>query len=118
MSYPKSLEAAGAKVLVYEEFGDWQGTWLALVEYKGEKGWIKDYFGSCSVCDAFLAEFDWGDDKEEDYQKRLKEFGLRYLDAGLRSNEEILDYVKKDSFWDLEREKMLSFVEEAIKEFF
>lgn len=38
MSYKKCLEIAGAKVIAYEEFGSYQGDWIAVVEYKGVKG--------------------------------------------------------------------------------
>ena len=57
--YVKALEAAGAIVHAYKEFGSYQGDWFALVTYKGKTGWIHGTFGSCSECDAFLAEFDF-----------------------------------------------------------
>ena len=34
MSYQEALEAVGARVIAFQEFGDWQGTWIALVEYR------------------------------------------------------------------------------------
>lgn len=46
MSYREALEVAGATVVAFEEFGSYQGDWIAKVEYKGNIGWIKDYFGS------------------------------------------------------------------------
>jgi hypothetical protein len=48
MGYKECLELAGATVIDYEEFGSYQGDWLAYVEYKGKKGFIKDYYGSCT----------------------------------------------------------------------
>jgi hypothetical protein len=79
MGYRLALEAAGAKVLGYGEFGDWQGSWLAKVEYKNETGWIEGSFGSCSYCDAFEGEFGYYHEEESDYQERLKRFGEGYL---------------------------------------
>lgn len=112
MGYREALEAAGAIVLAYEEFGSWQGDWLAKVEYNGKIGWIHDYFGSCSGCDAFEAEFGWKDPTYEE----LAEFGRRYLE-NLLSQEEIEKEVASDYDWDLEAESMLKFVKDnAIEE--
>lgn len=107
MSYKLTLEKAGAKVLDFESFGSYQGTWLAYVEFNNQKGIVRGYFGSCSYCDAFQSEFEsdcntpffneedskyysneWEDEeitKEEydkfkiDLENKLKQFGLRYL---------------------------------------
>ena len=81
MGYRDSLEAAGAEVLQFAKFGDYSGEWFAKVRYNGETGWIQDWYGSCSYCDAFQAEFDWDSDFmcEEDVQERLANFGKRYL---------------------------------------
>ena len=40
MSYKNALKAAGAKVIEFKYFGSYQGDWVALVEYKGERGWV------------------------------------------------------------------------------
>lgn len=109
MSYDLTLEAAGAKVLAFKQFGSYQGTWLAFVDYSGKKGIVEGAYGSCSGCDAFEAEFGWNDreiEKAEDgfyyrdnnywdeeariteeqavelnkqYQEKLKDFGTGYL---------------------------------------
>lgn len=113
MGYSEALEAAGCKVIDFQEFGSYQGTWLAYVKYNGEKGIVEGSYGSCSGCDAFQAEFGygdaptehdgkyykseyyWDDDDEitkEEYdklkseeEKKLKDFGLSYLTGGLYS---------------------------------
>lgn len=116
MGYQKSLEMAGCKVIGFKHFGSYQGTWIAFVEYKGEKGIVSGSFGSCSHCDAFQAEFgygskppvekegkyfrsEWQDDEEdeitkEEYEEKLSthnqkmiDFGERYLRAGLENKE-------------------------------
>lgn len=47
-SYEGALKAAGATIILYEEFGSSQGDWYALVEHRGMKGWVHGDFGSCS----------------------------------------------------------------------
>ena len=103
MSYRESLEAAGARVLAFEHFGDWQGSWVALVEYQGERGWVQGAFGSCDYCDAFQAEFDWDSDFvcEEDVQQRLVQFGRSYLDD-LQTTEQVLRQYDGAADWDSE----------------
>ena len=112
MGYSEALTAAGCNVLDFQEFGSYQGDWLAFVEYKGEKGIVTGCYGSCSGCDSFQAEFDYGSDNEfytengkfyksfyadpeeevteseyneskEKYNKRLADFGQSYLSGGL-----------------------------------
>ena len=78
MSYKSALVAAGAEVLEFGQFGSYSGQWFAKVRYNGETGWIQDWFGSCSYCDAFEADVGYDYDDEE-YNKKLAEFGKRYL---------------------------------------
>ncbi len=65
MGYQEALEKAGAKVLAFEAFGSYQGTWLAIVERDGEIGIVEGSYGSCSGCDAFQSEFDYSSAPEE-----------------------------------------------------
>jgi hypothetical protein len=131
MSYKLALEAAGATVFAFERFGSYQGDWLAKVEYNGRRGWVKDYYGSCSGCDAFQAEFGYADDYEEEngkflinrrevtkeeydaeytpYRLRLIQFGDRYL-MNIISQQEVEKYVAENSEWDLEADEMMKFV--------
>ena len=100
MSYQESLEAAGARVLDFAHFGDWQGSWMALVEYQGQRGWAQGFFGSCDHCDAFQAQFDWDSDFAcEDVQQRLAQFGRTYLDD-LQTTEQVLRQYVADADWD------------------
>ena len=129
MGYKECLEMAGAKIVDYEQFGSYQGDWIAVVEYKGRKGFIKDYYGSCSGCDAYESEFGYsyhecGDDNyysphysgykencnicQTEKQKAIN-FGKRYLE-NILSYEEILENVSKDIDWDLEAQEMIDFV--------
>ena len=101
--YEDALKAAGAKIIAFEAFGDWQGSWLALVEYNGERGWVQGSFGSCDHCDAFQAEFGWDDREHEDYQQRLAAFGRTYLDV-LESTDYIAGTFEEHADWDTEAE--------------
>lgn len=94
MSYQEALEAAGAEVLVFEQFGSYQGDWLARVLYEGQELYINGSYGSCSGCDAFEAEFGFDEQKcnvhiyqydspdctecKAAYQQKLADFGRRY----------------------------------------
>lgn len=98
MSYKESLIVAGAKVLEFQHFGDYQGSWFALVDYQDERGWVEGSFGSCSMCDAFQNEF--GSEFESvDYDKRLISFGESYL-GGLQSSLTISNRFADDQEWD------------------
>lgn len=130
MGYKLALEAAGAIVHHYEEFGSYQGDWLALVEYQEQVGWIHGCYGSCSGCDAFEAEFGWSqeefcsehrygeegrDDCEdckiasEKYHKRLVDFGKHYLED-LKSQKEIEKATKQNWDWDMDAVEMYKWV--------
>jgi len=123
MSYQQSLEAAGAKVLNFKYFGTYQGTWLAFIEYNGEKQIVEGWYGLCLGCDAFEAEFcynappeesngkyykdgmTWDSESEitieeyhyelDKYNRRLSAFGMQYLNGS---------YYK--SFYELELERL------------
>jgi len=73
------LEAAGANVLCFQCFGDYQGDWWAKVEYNGETGWVTGGYGSCAGCDALEASGvnEWNDDK--DISEAAAKFGEKYL---------------------------------------
>lgn len=102
-SYKEALEAAGAKVLAFESSTGWQGSWAALVEFEGKRGWVVGDFGSCSGCDAYEAEFGFNDRTPE----KLAEFGRGYLLA-------LLSQAEAEERADLERDDDFSkFVREA-----
>lgn len=102
MGYKECLEKAGAEVFAYEEFGSYQGDWLAFVEYNGERGIVQGSYGSCSGCDAFQGEFDYSEPEEyngkyyktgntwdeddqcthEEYLQAKEELDKRYADFG------------------------------------
>jgi hypothetical protein len=98
MSYKSALIAAGADVLAFEQFGEYSGMWLAKVSYNGETGYIMDWFGSCTYCDDFEANFHLYDREEtdEEYNKRLADFGKTYLDKILPAEH----YLEMFDGWD------------------
>lgn len=121
--YEDSLWATGVKVLAFSEFGDYQGTWWARIEFpNGEKYFVKDHFGSCSVCDSFQAEFDgryvddtWTSAKDmPDYLHKLRDFGRQFL-ADCRTTEQALAEAAENSSWDMEAETVVAWIKENSK---
>lgn len=115
MGYEEALEAAGAKVHDFMESGDYQGTWYAIVEYKGETGLVTGDYGSCSGCDAFQDEFGWSDDEKDGYQERLADFGRQYL-GNIVSFDNAIANVEQYTSWDLEADKLLEWLKERKNE--
>lgn len=115
MSYQAALEAAGATVHDYREFGSYQGDWFAIVSYKGTNGVIQGAFGSCSGCDAFEGEFEGSypqDDTPEELEElagRMKKFGEGYLHS-MMSIDEAVKYAEKDADWDHDAKAMVQWV--------
>lgn len=61
-SYTMIAEARDQRVLYYAEFGSYQGEWIMLA--KSDNYYIyKDWYGSCSGCDALQAEFGYKDNE-------------------------------------------------------
>lgn len=93
MGYQGCLEAAGAVVHDFEYFGDYQGTWLAYVTYGGKQGIVSGFYGSCSGCDAFEAEFSYAyDDDATELADRYALFGESYLGTETDSSLAPIDY--------------------------
>lgn len=111
--YEGALQAAGCEVLDFKEFGSYQGEWLACVKINGDIGVVEGWYGSCSGCDAFEAEFGWSDREAPDYEERLKSFGEGYLPA-LPFDHYVVRFEKrvKDREWDDEALDMLKTIVE------
>jgi len=115
--YQQALEAAGAVVHEFKEFGSYQGEWFALITYNGEKGWVTGSYGSCSGCDSFEAEFGWADEDcsehryrhvaecigcqeaKAKHQAKLADFGKTYCE-GVGSLDGVLAQLDKNGEWD------------------
>lgn len=130
MSYQEALEAAGAKVQAYKEFGSYQGDWWAKI---GEDIFVHGSFGSCSGCDAFQSEIGdyvescddknghWGyvDPNCEDckiavstYKEKLIAFGQRYLEDQM-SRSEAVELMSRDLAWDHDAEEVVQWLKEV-----
>lgn len=59
LNYEDVLKFAGAEILAFKSFGDFEGTWAARINYNGVIGWTFGSYGSCSACDALQGEFDY-----------------------------------------------------------
>lgn len=110
MGYIKALEAAGASVIAYEQFGSYQGEWWAKVSYEGCIQYVNGAFGSCSYCDAFESEFGYAEEDEEGYQERLSDFGRTYLEGCSYSLEEAIEQASRYSSWDSEAKDMVEWL--------
>ena len=115
--YEEALVAAGANVLEFREFGDYQGSWIAYVEYEGGRGYVRGSYGSCSGCDAFQSEFGWVDEDEAEsaeYRARLADFGRGYLDGELWTAAELREHFAEDAEWDSDAEEIVGWLDEQI----
>ena len=117
MSYQEAMEADGAKVLAYQTFGDYQGTWLAKVEYGGVLGWVSGAYGSCSGCDAFEAEFGYSYEDEPDLKERMALFGRSYLQHMMTPEEAIKEAGKsiRDGWEYDEPQSQIDFIKDHSK---
>lgn len=110
MSYQETLEAAGATILEYEEFGDYQGTWYAVVNHDGDIYLTSGSYGSCSGCDALQGDIGYDLDSDSDeYKERMKLFGEGYLGDPHDIDKEIADS-EETSKWDLDSIKVVEFL--------
>lgn len=116
MGYQEALEHAGAEVLEFAEFGDYQGTWYAVVNNKGSIYLISGSYGSCSGCDSFQAEMGYHDDESPKYKKKLAEFGEAYLDDQHDIDKEIEQQEERKS-WDMGSESTVDFLKRIKKEY-
>lgn len=114
--YIRAIQAAGAVVLAEERFGSYQGDWWAKVLWNGQVGWVHGAYGSCSGCDSFEASFNdtlWEDEATEeqlrDYQKRLADFGAKYMDP-LYTQEQALKLASENLDWDDDAQRMVDFI--------
>lgn len=128
MGYYEALEAAGASVHAYNEFGSYQGQWYALVTYNGETGWIADWYGSCSGCDAFEADVGYERDccedhwthtpecercvsREAEYETTLTNFGKTYLEGKLLTTDEVLSKLREECCYSCDADEVIAWVE-------
>lgn len=122
--YHLALHMTGVKVLAYETFDDYQGTWLAHIEFpNGERYFIHDYYGSCSGCDEFQARdimerkynYDTGQYEENlAYAHELRDFGREYL-TNCMTEEQTLAKTSENLSWDHDAEKMVTWVKEQLR---
>lgn len=130
MSYEQALEAAGAVIHCFQQFGSYQGDWWAKITFNGVTGWINGSYGSCSGCDAFESEFGWNNGECEEHQyyceeeikncpnckiasekyyKKLADFGIGYLDWILTQSEAEAK-AGENIEWDFDAKEMVDFI--------
>jgi hypothetical protein len=110
MDYEDALKSTDATVHNFASFGDYQGSWYAIITHKDKVGVIKGEYGSCSGCDAFQSEFGYSDTDAD----KLRAFGERYLD-GITTIDEALQDVNDYASWDLEAKTLIDWLEDQRK---
>lgn len=109
--YIASLIANGYNVIDSKMFGDYQGTWIAIIKDGEQYKIITDSFGSCSGCDDFYnsAMNDSVSSWWENY-KFIKEFGKQYLDTEY-TMDEFQKKLDEDWCFDYEKEAIQKFID-------
>lgn len=77
MGYPMVAGIRGQEVLLYQQFGSYQGEWMMLARDPETFFIYKDYYGSCSGCDSYEANFSWGE-SEGVLREKAWEFAKDY----------------------------------------
>jgi hypothetical protein len=131
MAYQEALEAAGATVVAFQEFGSYQGTWMARL---ADGRFVTGSYGSCSGCDAFEAEFGYSERETCDehryvdapadceackvakdaYQAKLAAFGASYLEGFATRDELIAEYTKRrdsERYFSSEDQEVLTWLQ-------
>jgi hypothetical protein len=109
--YVASLIANGYNVIDSKVFGDYQGTWIAIIKDKNQYKIITDYYGSCPSCDNFYhnemanCKSSWYEDFEF-----IKEFGKQYIDTEY-TMEEFQNKLDDNWYFDSEKEEMQKFID-------
>jgi hypothetical protein len=125
VSYKEAIEAAGATVKAYNEFGSYNGDWWALVEYQGRRGWVGGYSGCCSECDHLQAEFSGIDadllnastglyEPNPKYVAKLPDFGRGYLEQ-IQDDQAAINKVLKELDENRDGKEILKFIAEHAK---
>lgn len=110
MSYTEAIEAAGAKVLAFNEFGNSLGHWWAKIEIESKQSWIHGEYGSCPGCDDFDNSVSRFLGKPE-YNQKLIEFGKELLDRKFTQKQAEKE-ISKNLDWCMEADEMLKWVKD------
>lgn len=73
------------------EFGSYQGRMVAKIVKDGQTRYIVDYYGSCTGCDAFQAEFEYIEDNKT--PEKLASFGEPYVTGAKTLDEALAELV-------------------------
>lgn len=79
MGYPLVAGVRGQEVLLYQQFGSYQGEWMMLSRDAEQYYVYKDWYGSCSGCDSYeAADFGWNSDREGVPMEQARKFAEDY----------------------------------------
>jgi hypothetical protein len=102
MGYAHALRTAGAEVVDFKEIGSYQGTWGAVVDFQGQRSLVTGYYGSCSVCDAYQAQFGWSSDEPYYNNETDKYYRNQWSDEEITKEE-------NDSIIQKSRQELIDF---------
>lgn len=95
MSYENLAERKQEELIIYETYWSYSWTRILVTEKDDEVRIYKDYYGSCSACDSYEAEF-WYSNCE--YTKEKKEnFAIDYEPFLVRRKDEITEQDIEDA---------------------
>jgi hypothetical protein len=99
MSYEDAFAAVPGVTVEWAEYcGSYQGRLVAKLKIEGVEGprYVLDYYGSCSGCDSYEAEFGYRNDETPE---ALAAFGQSYVDAALTLDEALAELLPKPGQW-------------------
>lgn len=108
MSYEDAFAAVPGVTVEWAQYcGSYQGRLVAKLKIEGLDGprYVLDYYGSCSGCDAYEAEFGYRNDETPE---ALAAFGRPYVEAALTLDEVLAELLPKAGEWyDTELKEVL-----------
>jgi hypothetical protein len=114
MSYEETFAAVPGVVVEWSHYlGSYQGRLICKLTVAGDEGprYVWDYYGSCSGCDSYEAEFGFRYGDNEPTPEELAAFGKPYVDAALTLEEVLTELTPKPGDWyDIECKEALDFV--------
>lgn len=123
-NYGKLLaELKGRKLISYNEFGSYQGDWIACLENGDSIELWKGGYGSCSGCDWIQAVYSWDDEtvsleQAEEYFKDDRPFIEISTDLvkklSLKEFESLLPKNTRSDIWNFDPKELLRSIKEGL----
>lgn len=117
-------KVTGKRLIAYNEFGSYQGDWVATLDAGNSIELWKGYYGSCSGCDWLQAERDWHTsevplDKAMEYFKEDKPFAVIPKEVMERIDVETFETMlprNTRTIWDFNVKELFDKIKAGLKE--